>query len=178
MAKTSNQQFALKPQDLYVLLAMLVSQTKSTTYPDLGARTGLAPSAVHSALKRATAAGLALFQDRRPIVLKPQLREFVLSGAKYAFPAVHGRLTRGVPTAYAAAPLNTIIAPSADPVPVWPHKNGTVRGLSLAPLYPTVPEAALRDENLYAILALFDAERSGQARERNIARAKLAEYFQ
>jgi hypothetical protein len=41
-----------------------------------------------------------------------------------------------------------------------------------------VPEAALRDENLYAILVLFDAERSGQARERNIARAKLAEYFQ
>jgi hypothetical protein len=50
--------------------------------------------------------------------------------------------------------------------------------LSLAPLYPTVPEAALRDENLYAILALFDAERSGQARERNIAQKKLAEYFQ
>ena len=117
---------------------------------------------MHGALKRAAAAGLALFQDRRPVVLKPQLREFLLSGAKYAFPA----------------PLNTIIAPSADPVPVWPHKNGTVRGLSLAPLYPTVPEAALRDESLYAILALFDAERSGQARERNIAQKKLAEYFQ
>jgi hypothetical protein len=48
----------------------------------------------------------------------------------------------------------------------------------LAPLYPTVPEAALRDERLYAILALFDAVRSGQARERNIAQKKLAEYFQ
>jgi hypothetical protein len=45
-------------------------------------------------------------------------------------------------------------------------------------LYPTVPEAALRDEKLYAILALFDAVRSGQARERNIAQKALAEYFQ
>jgi len=178
MAKISNQQFALKPQDLYVLFAMLVGGAENTTYPDLSARTGLASSAVHSALKRAVAAGLALFRDRRPVVLKPRLREFVLSGAKYAFPAVHGGLTRGVPTAYAAAPLNSIIAPSADPVPVWPYKNGTVRGLSLAPLYPTVPQAALRDESLYAVLALFDAERSGQARERNIAQAKLAEYFQ
>jgi hypothetical protein len=178
MAKISNQQFALKPQDLYVLLAMLVGQAKGATYPELSVQTGLAPSAVHASLKRAAAAGLALFQDRRPVVLKPQLREFVLSGAKYAFPAVHGRLTRGVPTAYAAAPLNNIISPSADPVPVWPHKDGTVRGLSLAPLYPTVPEAALRNPNLYAILALFDAERSGQARERNIAQKKLAEYFQ
>jgi hypothetical protein len=178
MVKLSNQQFALKPQDLYVLLALLVRQAKSATYPELGMQTGLAPSAVHGALKRAAAAGLALFQDRRPVVLKPQLQEFVLSGAKYAFPAVHGRLTRGVPTAYAAAPLNSIIAPSTDPVPVWPHKSGTVRGVSLAPLYPTVPEAALRDERLYAILALFDAVRSGQARERNIAQKKLAEYFQ
>jgi hypothetical protein len=49
----------------------------------------------------------------------------------------------------------------ADPVPVWPYKNGTVRGVSLAPLCPTVPEAALRDERLYAVLALFDAIRSG-----------------
>jgi hypothetical protein len=178
MVKLSNQQFALKPQDLYVLLALLVRQAKSATYPELGMQTGLAPSAVHGALKRAAAAGLALFQDRRLVVLKPQLQEFVLSGAKYAFPAVHGRLTRGVPTAYAAAPLNSIIAPSTDPVPVWPHKSGTVRGVSLAPLYPTVPEAALRDERLYAILALFDAVRSGQARERNIAQKKLAEYFQ
>ena len=178
MVKLNNQQFALKPQDLYVLLALLVRPTQSTTYPQLSAKTGLAPSAVHGALKRAAAAGLALFQDRQPVVLKPQLLEFVLSGAKYAFPAVHGRLTRGVPTAYAAAPLNSVIAPSADPVPVWPHKNGTVRGVSLAPLYPTVPEAALRDERLYAILALFDAVRSGQARERNIAQEKLAEYFQ
>jgi hypothetical protein len=178
MAKVSNQQFALKPQDLYVLLALLVNQAKSTTYPQLGAQTGLAPSAVHAALKRASAAGLVLFHDHGPVVLKPQLREFVLSGAKYAFPPVHGRLTRGVPTAYAAAPLNSVIAATADPVPVWPHKNGTVRGVSLAPLYPTVPEAALRDERLYAVLALFDAVRSGQARERNIAQKELTEYFQ
>ena len=178
MAKLSNQQFALKPQDLYVLFALLVRQAKSTTYPQLSEQTGLAPSAVHGALKRAAAAGLVLFKDRQPVVLKPQLREFVLSGAKYAFPPVHGRLSRGVPTAYAAAPLNSFIEPSADPVPVWPHKNGTVRGVSLAPLYPTVPEAALRDERLYSVLALFDALRSGQARERDIAQKKLAEHFQ
>lgn len=178
MAQVSNRQFALKPQDLYVLLALLVRQAKSATYPELAAQTGLAPSAVHASLKRAAAAGLLLFNERRPVVLKPQLREFVLSGAKYAFPAVHGHLSKGVPTAYAAAPLNDLIAPSADPVPVWPYKSGTVRGVSLAPLYPTVPEAALRDDRLYAVLALFDAVRSGQARERNLAHEKLAKYFQ
>ena len=178
MAKISNRQPSLKPQDLYVLLALLGRGGGNATYPDLAAQTGLAASAVHSALKRAVAAGLAMIQDRRPQLLKPQLREFLLHGAKYAFAPVWGTLTRGVPTGYAAAPLNTIIAPSADPVPVWPHAKGSARGLSLAPLYPSVPEAALRDERLYAMLSLFDALRAGQARERNAARQLLDQYFQ
>ena len=73
--------------------------------------------------------------------------------------------------------LNKAIAPSSDPVPVWPHSKGTVRGLSLAPLYPSVPEAALKDERLYAMLSLFDALRSGQARERKAAQKLLEEFF-
>lgn len=177
MASLSTQQVALKPQDLLVLLA-LSARGAATTYADLAAQTGLAGSAVHSSLKRAAAAGLVRYQDRQPVLLKPQLREFVLYGAKYAFPAISGRLTRGVPTAYAAAPLNKVIAPSSDPPPVWPHKTGSVRGIGLVPLYPSVPEAALRDEKLYALLALFDALRSGQTRERNLAQSMLEERIQ
>jgi hypothetical protein len=40
-----------------------------------------------------------------------------------------------------------------------------------------VPAAALRDPNLYALLALFDALRAGQARERNAALPLLDAYF-
>jgi hypothetical protein len=175
VVRISTQQIALKPQDLFVLLALLSRGGDAASYPELAAQTGLAASAVHSALRRAAAAGLVAYRDRRPVLLKPQLREFVLHGARFAFPAVHGRLTRGVPTAYAAAPLNTVIAPSSDPPPVWPHKDGGARGVALAPLYPTAPDAALRDEKLYALLALFDALRSGQARERNAAQKMLEE---
>jgi hypothetical protein len=175
MTRLSTQQIALKPQDLLVLFALVSRGTDTASYPELAAQTGLAGSAVHSALKRAAAAGLIIYRDRRPVLLKPQLREFALHGAKFAFPATHGRLARGVPTAYAAAPLNTVIAPSSDPPPVWPHKSGSLRGVGIVPLYPTAPEAALRDEKLYALLALFDALRSGQARERNIAQKMLEE---
>ncbi len=178
MAKVSNRQPTLKPQDLYILLALLSRGEGSVTYPELAEQTGLAVSAVHGALKRAAVARLLIFQERRPIVLKPQLKEFLISGAKYAFPAVWGTMSRGLPTGYAAPPLNAIIAPSADPAPVWPCAKGSVRGLSLIPLYPSVPEAALRDEKLYALLTLFDALRSGQARERNAARDLLEDYFQ
>ena len=173
VVRIGTQQIALKPQDLFVLLALLARGGEVASYSELAAQTGLAASAVHSALRRAAAAGLIAYRERRPLLLKPQLREFVLHGARFSFPAVHGRLTRGVPTAYAAAPLNAVITPSADPPPVWPHKRGETRGVALAPLYPTVPDAALRDEKLYALLALFDALRSGQARERNVAQKML-----
>ncbi len=177
MARISNRQTALKPQDLFVLLALLARGDGGVTYPELAAHTGLAISAVHASLKRAAVARLLMFQERRPVILKPQLKEFLLCGAKYAFPPIWGTMSRGVATGYAAAPLNTIIAPSSDPVPVWPSAKGTARGLSLAPLYPSVPDAALRDEKLYALLTLFDAVRSGQARERNAARDLLEAYF-
>ncbi len=177
MAKIANRQLVLKPQDLYILLAMLSRGEGCVTYPELAEQTGLAVSAVHGALKRAAVAGLLMFQERRPSILKPQLKEFLVGGAKYSFPPVWGGMTRGVPTAYAAAPLNAVIAPSSDPPPVWPCAKGSTRGLSLAPLYPSVPEAALRDHNLYALLSLFDALRSGQARERTAAQKRLVEYF-
>jgi hypothetical protein len=175
MASAVAQQVALKPQDLLVLFSLLSHEAGSASYPELAARTGLAPSAVHGAMKRAALAGLATYRKRRPVVLKPPLREFVRFGARYAFPAVHGRLTRGLPTAHAAAPLKAVIAASSDPPPVWPDKAGTVRGFALAPLYPTAPQAARRDSKLYELLALFDAVRSGQAREREIAQKQLAD---
>lgn len=177
MARRSTQQLVLKPQDLYVLLALLTSTESRPTYVRLADRTGLAASAVHASLKRAVLAGLAVVRDGQAAVLKPQLKEFLLGGAKYAFPAVLGRISRGMPTAYAAEPLKSVIAPSSDPVPVWSYKNGKTRGVSLAPLYPTIPEAASRDATLYAVLALFDAYRSGQARERAAAQKLLEKYF-
>ncbi len=178
MPKIANRQIALKPQDLYVVLALLSrAEPPASLYPELAALTGLAVSAVHASLKRAAASRLVLFQERKPVVLKAALLEFLVHGARYAFPPVQGGVTRGVPTAYAAPPLDELIAPSADPPPVWPHAKGAARGLALAPLYPSVPEAALKDARLYAALALLDALRTGQAREREAAQKLLKAQF-
>jgi hypothetical protein len=175
MAKSPNRQPVLKPQDLYALLTLAACRGEGTTYPELAAMSGLSMSEVHGALKRAAAARLLHFEDRKPRILVPQFTEFLLHGAKYAFPAARGSVAAGIPTAYAAAPLNAHIAPSADPVPVWPDINGKVRGVVLVPLYPSAPAAALRNSALYENLALFDALRSGQARERNLAQQLLKE---
>lgn len=169
MRRAINRQVVLKPQDFYLLLALVSVKGEGQTYPDLAALTGLSMSEVHGALKRAELSRLLAFLNRQPRVLTPAFKEFLLHGARYVFPAVRGGMVGGVPTAYAAGPLDQKIAPSGDPPPVWPHAEGNARGIALMPLYPSVPAAALRNSVLYENLALFDALRMGNARERNLA---------
>lgn len=169
MRRPVNRQPALKAQDFYLLLALLAKRGEVLTYPELAAYAGLSMSEVHGALKRAEQARLLAFIDKQPRIITPAFKEFLLHGARYAFPAARGAMVGGVPTAYAAAPLDALIAPSADPPPVWPHPDGQVRGIALMPLYPSAPAAALRSPALYENLALFDALRMGNARERNLA---------
>ena len=171
MSNPANRQAVLKPQDFYLLLALLACPDQPTTYPELAAFSGLSMSEVHGALKRAEVARLLFFDEKRPRVLLPAFREFLFHGAKYAFPATRGSMVAGVPTAHAAPPLNAHIAPSTDPAPVWPSIEGSARGMALIPLYPSAPAAALRDKALYENLALFDALRAGNARERSLAQS-------
>lgn len=169
MRRPINRQPALKSQDFYLLLALLARRGEVLTYPELAAYAGLSMSEVHGALKRAEQARLLAFVDGQPSIIVPAFKDFLLYGARYSFPAARGGMVGGVPTAYAAAPLIALIAPSADPMPVWPHAEGSARGVALMPLYPSAPAAALKNPALYENLALFDALRMGNARERNLA---------
>lgn len=177
MRRPVNRQPVLKPQDFYLLLALLARGDESVTYPELAAFAGVSVSEVHGALRRSELARLLSFIDGKPGLIKPAFREFLFRGARYAFPAARGGMVGGVPTAYAAAPLNASIAPSSDPPPVWPHAEGNARGLALVPLYPSAPAAALRNPALYENLALFDALRMGSARERGMAEELFGQRF-
>jgi hypothetical protein len=170
-------QSSLKPQDLVVLLKLAASRSGSAfSYSELGNSIKLSASATYAAVRRARASrllhGTAVSADD---VDRSALREFVVHGARYAFPATVGPMTRGLPTAYAAPPLRDMIAHSAEPPPVWPSSAGSARGTALYPLYPSVPAAAENDPALYELLALFDAIRSGTARERELAGQLLAQ---
>lgn len=100
------------------------------------------------------------------------LAEFALHGAKYAFPAVKLPLVIGVPTSHSAPAFAGVFAPGSTDF-VWPHPNGSVRGVGVDPLHPSVPFAAMQDATLYEMLALFDALRVGKARERGMALDRL-----
>ncbi len=100
------------------------------------------------------------------------LAEFALHGAKYAFPAIKLPLVVGVPTSHSAPAFAGVFAPGSTDF-VWPHPNGSVRGVGVEPLHPSVPFAAMQDAKLYEMLALFDALRVGKARERGMALERL-----
>lgn len=160
----------LKPQDIVVLLK-LAGQQPGWTFKRIAAELDTSPSAVHRSLDRAQQAGL--YDSRRRAIKRAALLEFLVHGARYVFPAVRQGEARGIPTAWAAAPLAGRLSSSQENVPVWPHALGKVRGIALKPLHPAVPEAARRDEQLGELLALFDAIRIGSARERGLAVKEL-----
>ena len=131
----------------------------------------LEPQGIYRVVRRrAPSAGAAGESPVRPHA--HNLAEFALHGAKYAFPGVKKPTTVGVPTSHSAPAFEGVFAPGSAEF-VWPHPNGSVRGVGVEPLHPCVPFAATQDARLYEMLALFDALRVGKARERGMALERL-----
>jgi hypothetical protein len=163
----------VKPQDILVLLKLVLAPGGDWSYPQLAVDLGMSTSEVHAAVKRAEAAGLA---NKKPMGTEPvrqALQEFLIHAVKYSFVPKRGGLVRGIPTAHAAPPLNKKIVQPKEPPPVWPHPQGTVRGVEFSPLYRSAPDAALKDTKLYEMLALVDAIRGGRSREQKLAISEL-----
>jgi len=157
----------LKPQDVVIMLKLIVWEDSEWSYPALSHELSMSTSEVHAGVKRAVAARLMDMHRKLPI--KRNLLEFLIHCVKYAYPPDRGGVTRGLPTSYAAQPLKDLIMQTDDPPPVWPDPEGQVRGYEFSPLYSSVPHACKVDPKLYEILALVDAIRDGRARETQIA---------
>lgn len=170
----------LKPQDIIVLAKILADQgDNSWSQNSIAYKLCLSPSQINSAFKRLVSARLMTpyHPPQKPQPIIQACEEFFIHGLKYIFPAQAGEITRGVPTSYAAPSLNSHIVTGNDPIPVWPYGEGTVRGVALKPLYPSVPESVMKhpDPLFYDLLTLIDAIRSGRAREKQLATQKISE---
>jgi len=157
----------------FLSLASRAGHTSPTDRPRVVDRASnlVSPSEVHAAVRRATQAGL-LHEETRA-VNRTALLEFLVHAVKYVFPPERGGISRGLPTAHSAPPLRQRFRATSEMPTVWADPEGTVRGETLEPLYPSVPQAARSDGELYEWLALVDAVRAGRARERELAIAEL-----
>lgn len=159
---------ALHPTDLVVAIRLIEG---TVTFQKLSDDLGVSLSQAHASVAR-----LAKAQLLRPgtrAVNRLHLDEFLIHGARYAFPAQLGPETRGIPTAHAAPALATHVD-ATDPY-VWPSPAGELLGHAIEPLYPGAIRLRERAPETYRLLTLFDALRVGQARERSRARDLLRE---
>jgi hypothetical protein len=141
------------------------------TVRSLEAEIGIPRSVVQRSLVRLEQAGL--LEEGRRRVNVGRAEELLVHGVKYVFPPVRGGETRGVPTAWAAPPLQDKLAHSGELPPVWPDPMGSVRGIAVEPLHDSAPEISRRDPALTELLALTDGIRLGDARVRGLAEELL-----
>ena len=160
----------MKPQDIVILLKILLLEKEDWKYATLAQDLQMSSSTIFSALNRANTAGL--YHKNTRTIHKAALLEFLIHGFKYVFPATLGKLAKGVPTAHSAAPLSQQIISETD-VYVWKSAYGTIRGQTITPLYANVPQLAQKDAKLYELLALTDVLRVGKAREKHLAIEEL-----
>lgn len=154
---------SLKAQDIVVILKLVSLGERRWSYPSLAEDLSMSSSGVYGSVKRVVECKLLDPEKKKP--RRAALEEFLIHGVKYVFPPLRGGLTRGMPTSYAAPPLDTQIVQSVEHPPVWPYAKGAVRGYAFYPLHRSVPQAAEKDARLYEMLALVDALRGGRARE-------------
>jgi len=161
--------YQMKPQDIVVLLKIIAVGNENWQQKPLAEALGMSQSEVSHSLSRSQYAGLLLNKSKQ--VMKSALLEFLQYGIAYVFPQQPGALVRGIATAHAASPLKETI--SSNESFVWPYAKGNQRGQAIIALYPSVPEAALKDAKLYELLALTDALRVGKVREKLLSIEEL-----
>jgi hypothetical protein len=168
-----NTQIAIDPKDFIVVLEMAFSKTRNVwTYQTMADVLGLSPSQVHASVGKLLLSGLLNGKGLKGKVNRQALADFVVHGARYAFPPVKGAPSRGILTGASSNLFDSRKLVQEDDIPwVWPSARGEARGTSLSPIHPCVPEAILRDPSLHEALVYFDALRVGKAREREMAEA-------
>lgn len=159
----------MRPHDIVVLLKIAAKKEEPWLMKDLSVELGISASEISESLNRSAIAGLIAHDKKR--LMKLTILDFLEHGLRYVYPQKPGANVRGIVTAHSARPLNQEIA--SNNLYVWPYAEGNVRGESIEPLHPKVPQACLKDPVFYEYMALCDALRVGRAREKTLAVQEL-----
>ena len=135
----------LKPQDVLILLKLMVSP--ALNQKKLAQCLDISSAEVSHGFRRLKNSKLLTVNNG---VNKETSSEFLIHALKYMFPPQLGTIAVGIPTAY-ARPGFSFVRYSSDDIYIWPHPEGTVKGIALKPIYPSLPSACLQDEKLYKI---------------------------
>ncbi len=162
----------MKPQDVAILLFICQYCEGSYKVSEIADSLKISQSEVSESINRSNIA--KLIDAKIKTVFRHGFYEFLVYGLKFVFPVVPGHIVRGVPTSHSAPPLNKLISSDTDQF-VWSYSKGTMRGMSIEPLYKTIPLVCEQFQEYYELLSLVDALRIGRSREIVFARDLLKE---
>lgn len=164
----------LRPQDLLLTLQIWRQGNREWSFASLSESLQLSLGEAHGGVQRASNAGL-LYETKNGLrAAIPRVLQFILHGVPVTFFAKRGGITRGLPTGvHMPTWLEQIKPQERDMVTVWPHPEGTSRGESIEPLYPTVPEVSKKDTGFYEIVSLIEVMRIGHPIEKKAAASIL-----
>jgi DNA-binding Lrp family transcriptional regulator len=91
------KQGGMRPQDVVILLKKITVQGFQQTNKELALSVGISQSEVSAAIERCRVSKLVSNDKSRINVLA--LRDFLMSGLQYVFPAQPGSIVRGMTTA-------------------------------------------------------------------------------
>jgi hypothetical protein len=170
-----DKQTVMRPIDVAILLKKITPAGCVMNGKQLAESLGISAAEVSIAMERNRIAGLVDSGKSRVNVLA--LKDFLVYGIRYCFPAQPGRLVRGMPTASSAEPVRHAVTSNGEQY-VWNDPTGSERGQSVIPLYGNAPLAAKSDKDLYSLLAIVDSLRIGKSRERQAAIEELNLYLE
>jgi len=159
----------MRPQDVAILLKIIVKGNQNWQYKDLASELYLSPAEISLSLQRSAEAGLINSEKKK--VHRQTLTEFIQYGLHVVFPVTPGGIVNGLYTAHSHPFMQQYFA--SENAYVWPDVTGKDRGQSILPLYKDIVKAAILDAELYKILALLDIVRVGKVRELKIAMEEL-----
>jgi DNA-binding MarR family transcriptional regulator len=159
----------IRPHDIVILLKMITIQKENWYLKDLASELKISQSEISESLNRSQIAGFV--GRNKKIVDRESLLEFLAHGLKYTFPEEPGKIITGFSAAQSAAPLYHVFRSQESFV--WPHKNGNRRGHYIRPLHKNAPEASMKDDRLYELLALSDVIRTGSRSDKERAVQEL-----
>jgi len=149
-----------------LVLVHLAAARQPWTYRSLAEKLDMDVASVHRSVGRLKAVRL-LDEDRH--VKRSNLEEFLVHALQFVLPAELGPIGRGVPTAWGAEPLRSMLAESSEPLPVWSDPNGASRGPVIQPISERALMFAKLHPEIAEWLALLDALRVGRARDKKVA---------
>ena len=106
----------MRPQDIVILLKKTTPEGRNMNGKELSKSLGISAAEISMAMERNRQAQLV--DDSKTYVNVLALKEFLIYGIKYCFPAQLGKIVRGIPTASSASPVNQKVASNGN-IFVW-----------------------------------------------------------